>query len=159
MSDCIVKSITDNIVTTLTAKSFTIGTTAYASLAEQQRSVYNNRNTELYIEVCGPWPITLKESNKAKHVQLDYVIECHINFINDDPPNDPITKQIANIGADISTLLFSDISRGSKAIMTRVDGEPYYYFTNAETQPETIVRIDVQVEAFLAWNNPFSQGA
>jgi len=155
MADCKVAKITENLINALDGQSITINEIATLMIAEGQRSVYDSRGEVVYTEVCGPWPETLASDSVEKHVSLHYVIECHINGLNDAAPADPVTVQTKNTGADLSKIITTDNTRGGNALITRIFGEPYYYFSGSPQSPEYIVRIDVEVEVFLNINDTY----
>ena len=154
-TDCVIARITQNLIDALDKRSITIGTEELETCAEGQRSVYDSQGADVYTEVCGPWPETLEINGIEKHISLHYVVECHINGISDIAPNDPITIQTKNAGADLSKMIIADLIRGGAALITRIEGEPYYYFTGSAAAPQFVIRIDVNVETFLNIQDPF----
>jgi hypothetical protein len=143
-----ISDITQNIISALNSKNIEINGTVYAISCEQQRSVFNSQGEDVYIEVCGPWPETLESDSNEKLISLHYAIDCHINCLNDEPPESPITEQTKDVGDDLKTLLMASPTRGDNALVTRIEGEPYYYFSGSIEQPDFIVHIDCTVEVF-----------
>jgi|WetSurMetagenome_2_1015567.scaffolds.fasta_scaffold149333_2 hypothetical protein len=140
--------ITSNLIASLHNKNIEIDGINVPNYAEGQRLKYNSQGKSIYTEVAGPWPENLNDDGQEKHVSLHYVIECHINGINDDT-GAAITERCSNVGADLVALIMADNTRGGNALITRIDGFPYYYMlSNGETS-EFVYRIDVQVERFL----------
>ena len=154
MADCITQLITQNIVDTLNGKYFTIGSIDYRSVCEQERSVYDTGGEDVYIQIIGPWgEVVERAASNSLHVKLNYFAAMHINMINDTGSNDPITKQCANIGADIAALIMEDITQGGYAINTNIEAPPAYLFDDSETSPEFIVYVQFAVMAMIDETN------
>jgi hypothetical protein len=142
--------IADNLVSVLNGGSIQIGTevTPRTILSERQRLIFNSQGSAFYVEVCGPWPETMETSGDEKHVGLHFIIEAHLSGINDRPPALPITVQAENAGGDLAALIMADITRGGNALLTRIDGLPYYAIIGDFSAPEFIIRLDIIVEVF-----------
>ncbi|MDD5363401.1 MAG: hypothetical protein PHN88_14840 [Ignavibacteria bacterium] len=143
--------IADNLVSVLNGKSIQIGSESITrtAFAERQRLIFNSQGYDLYIEVCGPWPETLNETGSESHVALRYVVEAHIYKMNDTPPAIPATKQAEDVGETLWGFIKADITRGGNALLTRIDGLPYYAIVGDSTTPEFIIRLDLIVEGFF----------
>jgi hypothetical protein len=148
MSDCQNALITSNLVAALHEKTVEINGVNVETFAEQQRMECDSQGHEVYIEVCGPWPDTLESAGIEEHVALHYVVEAHITGISDKPPADPITEQTKNTGYALRILIMADNQRGGNALITRVDGDPYYFITGTIESPDFVIRLDVVVEKF-----------
>jgi hypothetical protein len=149
MSDCISAKITDDLVSALNGKILTTTAGNRTIVAETQRTVFDSRGYDTYVEVGGPWPESLDSDANEKNIVLHYVVECYISGLNDIYPNDPITAQTKNAGADLSNLVLSDITRGGNALLTEVDAIPYYYFKEINDSVVFVIRMDVSVNLFV----------
>lgn len=154
MANCKISLVTTDLITALNG-NIEIDSVDVVNFAEGQRSIYDSQGRDVYTEVCGPWPETLEINAREKHDALHYVVECHINNLNDKYPNDPITEQTKNTGADLVKLIIADLTRGGNALITRVEGEPYYYFTGTPDAPDFVIRIDVSIEIFINIDDPY----
>jgi hypothetical protein len=145
-----IADISNSIVTAVNGKNVQIGAESEMRiiLAERQRIVFDSQGSDFYIEVCGPWPETIDTSSSEKHIGLHYVLEAHIYKINDTPPSLPATEQTENVGDTLAALITADGTRGGKALLTRIDGIPYYAIMGDSSAPEFIMRLDVIVEYF-----------
>jgi hypothetical protein len=145
-----VASISDNLVSVLNGKTVQVGSEPEVRIisAERQRLVFDSQGRNFYIEVCGPWPETLNSTGSEDHVGLHYVIEAHVYKINDTPPAIPATKQAENVGDDLWKLIKADTTRDGNALLTRIDGLPYYAIVGDSASPEFVIRLDIIVEVF-----------
>lgn len=164
-SDSIYDQIAQNIASALNGKTFTVGNTSYTSKCERQRLIYNPGDSDCYIELCGPWGLTLNHAgSRQDHINLGFIAEMHLNGLDDSPPNDPITEQAKNIGAEMIKNVMLDYTRGKDAnnnplaLITRIEDAPGYYITGNPDAPEFVVFIHIVVETFVNADNPYQLG-
>lgn len=156
MADCVIAKITENLVSAFNGKTITWGGASHVLFSEEQRLEYNPNGNDDYLEVCGPWPEKMDESgNRTEHVKLNYIAEYHISNVNDKPPSDPIVKQTKNVGAELVKLALADLSRGSNAHITRIDGQPGYYIQDNGNGSEFVIYVNISVEAFINADDPY----
>jgi len=156
MADCVIALITADLISALHNKTIEIDGASVTNYAEGQRTVLNTQGKNVYTEVAGPWPEEITLDGCEQHIGLHYVVECHINNINDST-GDPIIIRCKNVGADLAKLIMTDITRGGNALFTKIDGQPYYYFMSDNTSTEFIYRVDVIVQVFIDINDPYFQ--
>jgi len=146
----ITSTITENIVTALKAMTLIGGYDFVPGAVEQERSEQIIANRYPFIEVAGPsGSVDVGAHSMGDMHTISYTI-TYCNKLNDTniATDDPLSKQVASVVANLHKALMIDPTRGKNAIMTRMKEYGYVNY-QTDTGEHFEVYLNIEVEAII----------
>lgn len=160
MADWIGQLITNNVVTTIAGVTTANGYGTNIAECIQERIVMRANDAYPRVEVSGPAVSFSREEEGVNprgrtKIKLEYSAFYYDQVDDSAADDEPVSKQTANVPADIIKALMVDRTRGGYAIMTTIT-DAYSSIDFIGENPIFLWVITFEVETFINELNPYS---